>query len=170
MVLNISHHFSVLLKVFNIKIESLVVPLLFLCFSNVAFATNLTVAFDGELSKAVKRNINSYLGALPKTDLERSAFIYSAKEKAFNALNSLGYYQADISIVVEKDPWKLILIIKVNEPTLLDNVDIKITGAAQNDPAFTALLNNIDIHHGDKLHHGKYEKVKSDLLLSLIHI
>ena len=164
MVLNIPHHFSALLKVFNIKIESLVVPLLFLCFSNVAFATNLTVAFDGELSKAVKRNINSYLGALPKTDLERSAFIYSAKEKAFNALNSLGYYQADISIVVEKDPWKLILIVKVNDPTLLDNVDIKITGAAQNDPAFTALLNNIDIHHGDKLHHGKYEKVKSDLL------
>lgn len=164
MVLNIPHHFNALLRFFKIKIKPLIVLSLLLCFTNVAFANNLTVTLDGELSKAVKRNINSYLGALPKTDLERSAFIYSAKEKAFNALNSLGYYQADISVVVEKDPWKLILIIKVNEPTLLDNVDINITGAAQNDPAFTTLLNNIDIHHGDKLHHGKYEKVKSDLL------
>ena len=90
MVLNIPHHFNALLRFFKIKIKPLIVLLLLLCFTNVAFANNLTVTLDGELSKAVKRNINSYLGALPKTDLERSAFIYSAKEKAFKALNSLG--------------------------------------------------------------------------------
>ncbi|PKH87527.1 outer membrane protein assembly factor [Colwellia sp. Bg11-28] len=164
MVLNIPHYLKTLSKIFNLKIKMLVVSFLFLFFTNVALASNLKVTLDGELSKAVEKNIHSYLGTLPTSDLERSAFIYSAKDNAFKALNSLGYYQADIRVVVEKDPWKLILIITLNEPTLLDNININITGAAQNDPVFIALLNDIDIHHGDKLHHGKYETVKSDLL------
>jgi len=164
MVLLIPHYLYTLLKIFNIKIMSLVASILFLCFTNVALASNLKVTLDGELSKAVKKNIFSYLGTLPESDLERSAFIYSAKENAFKALNSLGYYQANIRVVVEKDPWKLILIIKLYEPTLLDIINVNITGAAQNDPAFITLLRDIDIHHGDKLHHGKYETVKSDLL------
>ena len=164
MVLHIPHYPYTLQKIFSMKIIALVVTFLLLCFTNVAFASNLEVKLDGELSKAVKKNIYSYLGTLPESDLERSAFIYSAKENAFKALNSLGYYQANIRVVVEKDPWKLILIIKLNEPTLLDNINVNITGAAQNDPAFIALLNDMDIHHGDKLHHGKYETVKSDLL------
>jgi translocation and assembly module TamA len=164
MVLLIPHYPYMLPKIFNIKIKSLVVSILFLCFANVALASNLEVKLDGELSKAVKKNIYSYLGTLPESDLERSAFIYSAKENAFKALNSLGYYQADIQLVVEKSPWKLNLIIQLNEPTLLDNIKVNITGAAQNDTAFITLLNNIDIHHGDKLHHGKYETIKSDLL------
>ncbi|KGJ93656.1 autotransporter assembly complex protein TamA [Colwellia psychrerythraea] len=164
MVLNLTHDSNTLSKIFKIKIKFLAVSLLCLCFTYVAHANNLTVTLDGELPKAVEKNIHSYLGILPKSDLERSAFIYSAKENAFKALNSLGYYQADIRVVVEKEPWELILIIQLNEPTLLDNINVNITGAAQNDPAFIALLHNINIQPGDKLHHGKYETVKSDLL------
>lgn len=164
MVLNTPHDLNTLSKVFNLKIKLLVLSMLCVFFTNLALANNLTVTLDGELTKAVKKNIFSYLGTLPQTDLERSAFIYSAKENTVKALNSLGYYQADIGVVVEEEPWNLKLIIQLNEPTLLDKININITGAAQYDPAFIALLNNIDIHQGDKLHHGKYETIKSDLL------
>ncbi|OUR83817.1 hypothetical protein A9Q75_04125 [Colwellia psychrerythraea] len=164
MVSNIPNSLNTLSKVFQLKTKLLVVAFLLIFFTDVAIARNLTVTLDGELSKAIKKNIHSYLGTLPESELERSAFIYSAKENTLKALNSLGYYQADIRVVVEKDPWKLILIIKLNEPTLMDNINVKVAGEAKNDPAFIALIKNIDIQQGDKLHHGKYEDLKSDLL------
>lgn len=129
-----------------------------------AMASNLKVTIESELPNGVKQNITSYLGIPPETDLERSAFIYSAKENTSNALQSLGYYQANISVVVEKSPWQLILSITLNEPTLIDHIDVNISGEAKKDPAFIALMNNHTIEQGGKLHHGKYEALKSDLL------
>lgn len=137
---------------------------IFLAFIQIANAKNLTVNLDGELPKAIKNNISAYLGKLPETELERSAFIYSAKSNASSALQSLGYYQAKITIAVKKDPWQLILTINLNEPTLIDNIDVRVIGEAEVDPAFINLINNLHIQHGDNLHHGKYETLKSDLL------
>lgn len=153
-------HFALFYK--QIKVLAIVFILLFIpCIAN---AGNLSVTLDGELPREVNSNVLSYLGKLPETELERTAFIYSAKENAFNALHSLGYYQSNIIIAVEKDPWQLMLTITLHEPTLINDVDIQITGEAVNDPAFTALLNRNDIQKGDKLHHGVYETLKSDLL------
>ena len=146
------------------KIKVLAWYLLFLACTHVANASNLTLTLDGELPKAIEKNILSYLGKLPETELERSAFIYSAKDNTYKALQSLGYYQAGIITVVEKDPWQLILTITLNEPTIINNINIQLSGEAKNDPAFIALMDNHVIQQGDKLHHGKYEALKSDLL------
>ena len=164
MVLIIVGYLKTTLFPFYKKIKVLVWSFLFLVFTHVANASNLTVTLDGELPKAVEKNVLSHLGILPETELERSAFIYSAKDNTFKALQSLGYYQANIVAVVEKDPWQLILTIILNKPTLIDNIDVRVRGEAKNDPSFIALLNNHDIQQGDKLHHGKYEALKSDLL------
>ncbi|MCJ8320483.1 MAG: autotransporter assembly complex protein TamA [Colwellia sp.] len=122
------------------------------------------LTLEGELPKDVEKNIHSYLGKNPETELERSAFIYSAKDNTLKALQSLGYYQASIIVKVKKSPWQLIISITLNEPTLIDNIDIKVNGEAKNDAAFIALINNSAIEQGDTLHHGKYEDLKSDLL------
>ena len=145
-------------------IKALARSLVFLVLSHVANASNLTITLDGELPKTVGKNVLSYLGKLPETELERSAFIYSAKDNANKALQSLGYYQADTIVVVKKNPWKLVLTIILHEPTLIDNIDVRVSGEAKDDPAFIALMNNQGIQQGDKLHHGKYEALKSDLL------
>ena len=122
------------------------------------------MTLDGDLTQKVKENISAHLGDLPETELERSAFIYSARDNVYNALQALGYYHSDIIAKVEEDPWKLVLSIQLNAATLIDKININISGAALTDTAFSTLLQNINIKPGDKLHHGKYETLKSDLL------
>jgi len=164
MVLIIATYFNTTTLCFYQKIKLLVCVLVFLVLSYDANASNLKATLNGELPKAVEKNILSYLGKLPETELERSAFIYSAKDNAYKALQSLGYYQADIIAVVEKDPWQLILTITLHEPTIINNINFQVDGEAKYDHAFIALMNNHDMQQGDKLHHGKYETLKSDLL------
>ena len=130
-------------------------------------ASNLRVVLKGQLPKVVYNNVLSHLGTLPNSDLERSAFIYTAKNNTQQALQALGYYQAEIIVETDKtvqDSWQFILNIFLNSPTLIDKVLITLDGQAKQDPVFQALLKNIRIKHGQHLHHGKYEDLKSDLL------
>jgi len=164
MVLIIEGFFNATFLSFYKKINALVLFFALLVFTHVANASNLTVTLEGKLPKAVEKNILSYLGKLPETELERSAFIYLAKDNAYKALQSLGYYQANTIAAVKKDPWQLILTITLNEPTIIDNIDVRVRGEAKDDASFIALMNNHDIQQGDMLHHGKFESLKSDLL------
>ena len=155
--------------------------------SQCVYANNLVVTLDGNLNKSILSNIHSHLGHLPKSALERSAYIYSAKDNANNALQALGYYQAEVIANVVKGkgnndkekenstgkentektntlPWQLILTITLNKPTLIDKVDIKIVGEANEDLAFKTFLKEHAIKQGDILNHGQYEALKSDLV------
>ncbi|MEY8214969.1 MAG: POTRA domain-containing protein, partial [Colwellia sp.] len=142
--------------------------------SHSVYASNLIVTLNGQLPKVVHNNVRSHLGKLPDSDLARSVFIYSAKNNTYQALQALGYYQAEIIASVNNDPdntektnqnpWQLNLNIRLNSPTLIDKVVITVVGEASQDPAFQALLNNHEIKQGERLHHGKYEDLKSDLL------
>ena len=58
--------------------------------SHSAYASNLVVTLNGQLPKTVYNNIRSHLGKLPESDLQRSAFIYSAKDNTYQALQALG--------------------------------------------------------------------------------
>lgn len=157
-------HIKTAVLFFDNNIKLLALALVFSIFSGFAYTSNLTITLDAELPKAVEKNILSYLGKLPETELERSAFIYSAKGNTQKALQSLGYYQANIVVVVKKNPWQLILSIILSQPTLLDKINVSVSGAAKDDPAFIALMNNHGLQQGDSLHHGKYEALKSNLL------
>lgn len=132
--------------------------------NNVGYASNLVVQLNGELPKNIKQNILSHIGKLPNTELERSAFIYSVKDNTSNALQALGYYQASVNTTLNKEKWELELTIDLGKPTTLDNVVITINGDAKADEAFRQLLTKTNINSGDKLHHGKYEELKSDLI------
>jgi translocation and assembly module TamA len=156
-------HINAILKPFWFGLKVLLRSCLLLAFSHLANASSLTLSLEGDIPEAIEKNVLSYLGTLPNTDLERSAFIYSAKDKTNSALQSLGYYQSNIVAVVNKTPWQLILTITLNEPTLINNIDVRVIGEAKHDAAFTSLINSQTIKQGDKLHHGKYEALKSDL-------
>jgi translocation and assembly module TamA len=164
MLLNISGYFSTPMTNFYKVIRFLTITYLLFVFNQNTFANDFTVEFKGELPKEVKSNILSHLGTLPKTELERSAYIYAAKDNTNDALNALGFYQAEISMTSEEALNKLILIIKINPATLIDRVDINITGDGAEDYALIDLIENINIKAGDRLHHGKYESFKTSLL------
>lgn len=148
-----------------------------LIISRTVCASHLVVTLNDQLPKAVKQNILSHLGKLPESEIARSAFIYSARDNTYQALQALGYYQAVITTTTEKPeqkseaepkpehkPWVLNINITLNSPTLLDNVLIRLEGEASQDAVFQQLLNNHNIKQGEVLHHGKYEDLKSDLL------
>jgi translocation and assembly module TamA len=145
-------------------LQKIILLLMLFMFSHVANGSNLTVELQGNLPSEVERNVHYYLGQLPTTELERSAFLYSAKDNTTKALQALGYYQADIHMDVNKTAWQLILTITLHEPTLVDNVNVTILGEAKDDLTLIGLVNNKTIQQGEKLHHGKYEDLKSYIL------
>ena len=164
MVLKISDYPNTRFELLYKGVRALIKSLAFIVFTHSAVASPLTVTLEGELPKAVEKNILSYLGTLPTTELARSAFIYAAKDNTNKALQSLGYYQADTIVLIKEDPWQLVISITLHEPTIVANIDVQVSGEAKHDPAFITLINNHGIAPGDKLHHGKYEALKSDLL------
>lgn len=130
-------------------------------------SSSLIVNVSDKLPKVASQNIKAYLGELPKSENERSAYIYAAKKRVLNALKAVGYYQSVVTTSVSKDldknVWTLTVDIKLNEPTIVSSVNLEIEGEAKDDPAFISFLDNIPISSGDKLHHGIYEKLKSNL-------
>ncbi|WP_246047272.1 autotransporter assembly complex protein TamA [Colwellia ponticola] len=132
-----------------------------------ALSAPLVVVLSEGLPKEIKQNIQAHLGALPDNDSERAAFILMAKKKTLNALNALGYYRASVTSLTSepRDNNEITLTINVvlNQPTLINKVDVVLAGDALNDSAFTELISDLAIRSGDILHHGAYEKLKIDL-------
>jgi len=162
-----------------ISFRTFAISFIFFIFSHTVYASNLVVKLNGQLPPAIKQNILSHLGKLPDNELERSAFVYSAKDNTNRALQALGYYHADIIANLDtgetgpndqafaqanKVAWQLNLTLTLNTATFIDKVVIAIDGAANEDPAFQALLKKHQITKGQVLHHGKYDDLKADLL------
>ena len=128
----------------------------------------LVVQLSDKLPRDIAQNINAYLGSLPSESDKRAAFVFTAKKKIVNALNALGYYRAVVTNVVDKDLdkdiWTLSINVVLNQPTLINKLQIIVNGDAQEDNDFSTFIDNIPIVSGDILHHGKYEQVKSDLI------
>ncbi|XQW84829.1 autotransporter assembly complex protein TamA [Thalassotalea piscium] len=142
--------------------------ILFLLISPFALSDMLSVKMTDDLPRLVEKNIDAYLGDLPETESERAAFVFSAKKQTSNALKALGYYQAVVTSSVDKDLdenfWTLSLHVLLNQPTLINKVDIRLSGDATEDSAFSALIKATPIVTGDTLHHGLYEQFKTDLI------
>ncbi|TYK64312.1 autotransporter assembly complex protein TamA [Colwellia echini] len=147
---------------------------LLLFVSPLAFSDSFSLKITEDLPAAVKQNINAHLGELPKTESERTAFVYSAKKNTLNAVKALGYYRAKVStsaidfVAAEQnknnDNWVFVIDVVLNKPVVINELAIVVLGDASNDVEFTKLVNNIPIKVGDTLNHGVYENVKSDLL------
>lgn len=116
---------------------------------------------------ALKRNIEAHLGALPTSEVQRRAFIFNAEDNVKSALNSLGYYHGNIKQNIQDNsnlPWVLSLAIEPGEPTLIDWIDLHFDGEILNDAFILQWLDQIQIKPGDRLDHGKYELIKSQLI------
>ncbi|WP_426357995.1 autotransporter assembly complex protein TamA [Pseudocolwellia sp. HL-MZ19] len=140
-----------------------------LFFMGKAFANNLILSLPDNLPDVVTKNIKAYLGDLPEDKLSRISFAYSAKNNTVKAIQALGYYRAVVDVKVikkdnEEEPWALIIKVKLNEVSLVKSIKVEIVGDAQDDPMFKALTAKLPIKPKDSLHHGNYEKIKSDIL------
>ncbi|MCB1689838.1 MAG: outer membrane protein assembly factor [Halioglobus sp.] len=111
------------------------------------------------------RNVEAYLGAPPETDQDRLNFVDSARSKVRKALEALGYYRPDITLVVHRtEPvWTLDITVKRGEPVRIREIEIEILGPAANDEKMTALLADPGFVAGDPLHHGRFEDFRKKL-------
>ncbi|MCK8045243.1 autotransporter assembly complex protein TamA [Shewanella sp. 1CM18E] len=116
---------------------------------------------------ALATNIKAHLGSLPESSVQRRAFIFNAEDNIEAAMHSMGYYHSKVTQDVINngdEPWRLNLTITPGEPTLISWIDIQVKGEMQTDPLFEKWLSQLTIRPGDRLNHGVYDDIKSQLL------
>nr|WP_275975031.1 autotransporter assembly complex family protein [Shewanella gaetbuli] len=126
----------------------------------------LSISISG-VTPALEQNIRAHLGALPANEIQRRAFLFGVEESTYEALKSMGFYQATVDTNVlesESKPWQLNISVKPGDPVTLQWVDINFDGEMLEDAAFRNWLDSLTIKPGDVLHHGVYESIKSQLL------
>lgn len=139
--------------------------LLLLVASSMAWAQSELLVRVKPANKALKSNIEGYIGSLGDRDEEALLrFSRGAEEQARKAAQALGYYQAHIDSEVkppsEKDkPAQLILRVEPGEPVRLRNVTVRIEGPASELKAFR-VPDSKALRAGEPLNHGIYEDAK----------
>lgn len=89
-----------------------------------------------------------------------------AEREAANALRPFGYYEATVSSSIEKvseKRWRARLRIDPGPPVLLDSVELAVSGAGKEDPAFRDILASATLRKGDRLQHAAYDTLKDNL-------
>lgn len=114
------------------------------------------------LDSDLKKNVEQYLASIPAADYSTSLrFKSQLKVRINQALNALGYYNSKISFTSEND--QLIVNVQPGPPILIENVDFKLMGDAENDHDFLELLQDSSIKNGARLSHGDYDALKSSI-------
>ncbi|KZX60130.1 hypothetical protein A3709_12565 [Halioglobus sp. HI00S01] len=127
-----------------------------------AQAQTLELELTG-LSGELRDNARAWLGDLPDSAQSRTNYIFSARENVTKSLQALGYYNATVSLDLDRsaNPWRLHIEVDPGEPARLRIVEVKVNGAAAEDGAFVGLLAEQTLQPGDVLNHETYGQFKS---------
>jgi len=126
----------------------------------------LTLKING-VDGPLARNIEAHLGSMPTSEVQRRAFVFNAEDNINAALHSMGYYNGHIVQQLNSPdhaPWQLNLTITPGPPTIVQWIDIQVKGEMQDDPQFEQWLTQQTIRPGDRLNHGVYDDLKTQLL------
>ncbi|WP_242620425.1 MULTISPECIES: autotransporter assembly complex family protein [Shewanella] len=117
-------------------------------------------------SEALASNIQAHLGKTPENDVQRRAFLFNVEDNVTNALQSMGYYHAEVNTQIDnsQQPWQLTLDINPGDPVTIKWVDILFSGEMLEDEAFDSWLDTLTVKPGDRLNHGIYNTIKTQLI------
>ncbi len=89
-----------------------------------------------------------------------------APDEIRNGIEAFGYYHGAITSSLEfaEVCWSARFDVDPGEPVLVRNLDISITGEADQDPAFETILDRVGLTPGEPLSHSAYEQTKRALL------
>lgn len=125
------------------------------------------VGIDGELLENV-RALTSIL-KVSRSRAIRPGHVYRladrAPEQIATALQPFGFYSPTIrsSLDTEGPRWTARYEIDPGPPTLIDRLEVRVEGAAEQDSAFQATLASLPLAAGDTLNHPAYESAKQTL-------
>lgn len=130
--------------------------------STLAFA-DVSLEIKG-LDGALEDNVDAYLSAVPEEEYAVSLRFQSRVESMIKeALNALGYYQPTITFTHSEDDTELTVTVDKGEPVLIYTSDIVLSGEAEDDPDFLALIAKSNLSKGSILNHGNYDSLKSSI-------
>ncbi|PYC20571.1 autotransporter assembly complex protein TamA [Pseudomonas mosselii] len=139
--------------------------LLLLAASSMAWAQSELLVRVKPANKALKSNIEGYIGSLGERDEEALLrFSRGAEEQTRKAAQALGYYQARVETEVKAPggndkPAQLIIRVEPGEPVRLRNVTVRIDGPASELKVFR-IPDSKALRPGEQLNHGTYEDAK----------
>jgi outer membrane translocation and assembly module TamA len=119
--------------------------------ASAAFSAQPTLQYKiTGLTQEALENAGDYLGSPPDSVYERSNFLFSARKQVEQSLNALGYYHPVVEMQVdrEKPVWQLLIRVDPGARVHITEVDVRIDGQAENDPAFDKLLEEIPLVAG----------------------
>ena len=156
---------------------ALMLGLLLMATSARAAARKPALALPETLPTAVADNLRVLI------DLQRYSCRPSAGQRALiqrqvrdnshQALQALGFYQSRVtqrwSPPGEQGCFELRLEVDPGPPTLIETVNIVLTGDAQQDPAFQSAIRAANLVPGERLRHDHYDALKKTLQQLLIN-
>ncbi|MGL4828071.1 MAG: autotransporter assembly complex protein TamA, partial [Vibrio sp.] len=131
-------------------------------FSAVSYA-DVKLEITG-ISGAEKDNVDAYLSSIDPQDYSTSLRFQSQLEKSIaEALSALGYYHAVMDFQVVEEDRRLSVVITLGEVTRFSEVDVVISGEAEDDRDFKRLIRRSGLNVGEPLNHSLYDALKSGI-------
>lgn len=112
---------------------------------------------------ALLDNVRSFVGTPPGDDPRVvRRFVGQSREQARQALQALGYYDADIRASSRRNDgdWIIVINVEPGRPVIVTEFNVILGGEAATDPMFMSLRESLPIREGQALHHGRYESAK----------
>src|SRR5690606_30013576 len=127
-----------------------------------ATASVAITGVEGELLENVRQFLDD-----PPCDAPRQAvrrYAYELPERLRPALEAFGHYHATVDAALEPardDCWQVRVTIDPGAPVVVRDVQLDVSGEAEDDPRFAALLDAFPLREGSPLRHGDYLRFKS---------
>jgi len=142
--------------------------------TSAAAADRVEIIIDG-VDRAIADNVRGYLTLTryaqrdDLTDTQVRRLADRAVDEATDGLRPFGYYTPEVRSRTTRDDarWIVRLRIKPGDPVMMENVDVRITGGAE-EPDLAAVAKASTLKPGTPLDHGAYEQLKTDLMRSAL--
>lgn len=88
------------------------------------------------------------------------------EQRVREALQPYGWYEPDVTLALldGEDCWRVDIAVDLNEPVLVESVDLRVSGAAETDLEFLSALPRERLRPGERLRHSDYEALKRALV------
>lgn len=131
---------------------------------------SLRVEISG-VEGALRANVEALTGVVvaARSRTVRPGHVYRLHEKApleiERALQPFGYYRPTIqaSLDSESSPWVARYEVHRGPPTVIERLDVRVSGEAEEDSVFQAALSRLPLAEGDTLNHPAYERARTSL-------
>ncbi|GHC26868.1 autotransporter assembly complex protein TamA [Aidingimonas halophila] len=119
---------------------------------------------DGLDHEPAKGNVITYLEAIEGERYSRNRLAAVVRRRSAEALRVYGYYEPQFAVELEGDPVDRVNVtIDPGPRVTVTELDIGVSGDAENDDTFQEALAGFPLQEGDPLEHAPYDRLRNRL-------